>query len=241
MQQNDVKRIVTAWLPPVAGVALIVLFVSLANWQLERAAEKEALAALFEPDATPVAWRAGEPYTLFTPLTVSGRYLAGQQLLIDNIIENGRVGYYVITPFETTGGRLLLVNRGWLSKEQWGERLPLIDVDDGERTIAARAGRLPRVGLRPDIAIEDGQDWPKRAVYPRLVDIETELGRDLSMPLLLLDPAAADGFARNWAPPATGSRMHYGYAFQWSALALTVLVILGWQMRKRIREGQRDT
>ncbi len=33
-----------------------------------------------------------------------------------------------------------------------------------------------------------------------------------------------DGLAREWDPPNLGVDMHYGYAFQWLALAVTILV-----------------
>lgn len=235
---SDLKQNVTAWLPPLAGIVLIVLFASLAKWQLDRAAEKEALAALFEAGATPVALENEPQPALYQPLTVSGRYLAGEQVLIDNIIREGRVGYYVLTPLRSRDGRLLLVNRGWVSKERYGDDLPSIDVDEELRTLAVRAGRLPRVALRPDAAFSDTDRRPLVAVFPTLADIETALGRDLDEPLLLLSPGEDDGFLRQWQPRQSGATMHYGYAFQWSALALTVLVILVWQTRKRIRNDR---
>ncbi len=38
------------------------------------------------------------------------------------------------------------------------------------------------------------------------------------------DSPLDDGLAREWDPPNVGVDMHYGYAFQWFALALTILV-----------------
>ena len=35
---------------------------------------------------------------------------------------------------------------------------------------------------------------------------------------------AADGLERAWARPDTGVNMHRGYAFQWYALAFTLLI-----------------
>lgn len=232
---SDLKQSVTAWVPPLAGVVLILLFVSLANWQLERAAEKEALAALFDAGTTTVPLENEPRPALYQPLTVSGRYLPGDQVLIDNIIRDGRVGYYVLTPFVSRDGRLLLVNRGWVSKERYGDALPPIDVGDELRTLEVRAGRLPRVALRPDAAFDDTESRPLVAVFPEFGDIERALGRDLDEPLLLLSPGEADGYLRDWQPRQSGATTHYGYAFQWSALALTVLVILVWQLRKRMR------
>ena len=80
---SDFKQNVTAWLPTVTGVALIVLFGLLARWQLERAAEKEALAALFDAGTTPVALADTSQPALYQPLTVDGHYLSGEQVLIE--------------------------------------------------------------------------------------------------------------------------------------------------------------
>lgn len=227
------------WLPPVAGVLLIVMFVSLANWQLDRAEEKEATAALFDENATPVELASVTEPLRFQPVTTRGRYLPEQQFLIDNIVNNGRVGYYVVTPFEVAGGdQVVLVNRGWLAKPRNSDELPAISVGSEIRDLSARVGRLPRVALRPDRAVRANQSWPKVAVYPEISDLASELGRPVSEMILLLAPEASDGYGRSWRPPEKGSMMHYGYAFQWSALALTVLVILVYQLRKKFRHEQ---
>jgi surfeit locus 1 family protein len=35
----------------------------------------------------------------------------------------------------------------------------------------------------------------------------------------------ADGLLRDWPKPASGSAKHYGYAFQWGAMAILILVL----------------
>ena len=50
---------------------------------------------------------------------------------------------------------------------------------------------------------------------------------------LLLDPEDEDGFLRQWEPDQSGAMTHYGYAFQWFAMALAVIGIAFWQYRKR--------
>ncbi|MEQ8207286.1 MAG: SURF1 family protein, partial [Woeseia sp.] len=236
IETRNIQQMAMKWLPPVAGVLLIVMFVSLANWQLDRAEEKETTAALFDENATPVELASVAEPLRFQPVTTRGRYLPEQQFLIDNIVINGRVGYYVVTPFEQAGGgEVMLVNRGWIEKSRSGTTLPAIAVGDEVRNLTARVGRLPRVALRPDRAVRPGQNWPKVAVYPEISDLSSELGRPVSETVLLLGPEASDGYLRSWRPPEKGSMMHYGYAFQWSALALTVLVILVYQLRKKFR------
>lgn len=235
---TDFRHTVRQWLPPLAAVALIALFVSLAAWQLERADEKKALAALFDDDRPPADFRPGRDYELYQRVRASGRYLADRQILIDNIVQNSRLGYYVITPLETAADEpLLLVNRGFVPRQNHGAALPDIAVGGERRSLEGRVGRLPRVALRPSQAIEAGQDWPLLAVYPRLSDIAAALHAPVADSVLLLAPAADDGYDRQWQPAQKGPMMHYGYAFQWSALAVTVLVILVWQLRKRYRNG----
>jgi len=232
----DFNHIVTSWLPTAAGLVLVVLFTALAGWQLERAAEKEELESLFANTADPVALDGTGSPALYQPVRATGRYLPDRQVLIDNIIRDRQVGYYVITPFETAGdGRLLLVNRGWIAKEDHGEALPAVDIDGGTRHVLARAGRLPRVAIRSDEPFADSGDWPRVATYPALADVEEQLGRDLAEPVLLLAAGEPDGYRRDWQPAGSGPSMHYGYAFQWGALAATVLVILAWHWRKRLK------
>lgn len=226
------------WLPPLAGLALLALFVSLGFWQLERAAGKRDLQASFEGEREYVPLEAGVEYERFTPLKATGRYLPGRQVLLENIVVDGRLGYYVITPFELAPDRpLLLVNRGWLPREgsHGGPRstdgengkdgeLP-IAVDDGERQIRGRAGRLPRVGIRPGPAFADAGGWPRRAVWPETDDVAAVLGREVLPFVLLADPDASSPLLRRWQPQEMGPMRHVGYAVQWFALALATVVI----------------
>ena len=227
--------------PPLAGVVLVVAFTTLGLWQLDRAAEKEALAEKFANEAP---YRSlgnfdvenGDPPIPFEKLEVRGRPLSDRQILIDNIVRNGRIGYFVITPFEINGSApLLLVNRGWIDKTAG------VDIPDnmasaaGWRRVRGRAGHLPRVGIRSgDAFAGEEPDWPRVAVYPTLAEVTEQLDRELLPFVLLLDPDDADGFMRAWEPVQSGPMTHYGYAFQWFAMALAVVAIGGWQLKKRL-------
>jgi surfeit locus 1 family protein len=237
----DIRIVVYRWLPPLAAIGLIALFVSLASWQLDRAAQKKAQSALFDDAAPFREFDASEAYRPYERVRTSGRYVSDRQVLIDNIVQGGRLGYFVITPLELSPGTpLLLVNRGWVPRPEQGTALPAIAVDGRTRRIAGRIGHLPRVALRPGQAILEGQDWPRLAVYPRQEDVAASLQRTLLPPVLLLEPQDADGYVRDWRPEEKGPMMHYGYAFQWSALAVTVLVILIVQLRRRNRRDRQS-
>ncbi|MGI9203104.1 MAG: SURF1 family protein [Woeseiaceae bacterium] len=222
------------YFPPIAGLVFVGVFVSLAFWQLDRAKEKKALLALFEGDA-PYA-RVSDYATLgeFDRIQVDGEFLSEHQVLIDNIVQNGRPGYFVITPFKpNTVDPLLLVNRGWVPKTGPGD--PDVDVvlEDGYRTIRGLVGHLPRVAIRPGEAFTEAEKWPRVAVYPRADEIAAVLGSPVLPILLLLGPDEDDGFARRWQPNQSGPATHYGYAVQWFAMAAMVIALLFWHLRKR--------
>lgn len=226
--------------PPLAGVLLVIAFTALGMWQLDRAAEKEALAAKFADDAPYRSFGgadvdASDQPIPFERLELRGRLLGDRQILIDNIVRNGRIGYFVITPLELADrDALLLINRGWVDKS--GDALADIGVDDadGWRRVRGRVGHLPRVGIRSGDAFAGSRDWPRIAVYPTLDEAAAQLGRELLPFVLLLDPDEAGGFMRAWEPAQSGPMTNYGYAFQWFAMALAVVAIGGWHLRKRL-------
>ena len=219
---------------PVATVLFVALFVSLGLWQLDRAAQKNRIQALFEDDA-PYARVTGDiPVTEFQLIEAHGRYLGDHQVLIDNMIIDGRIGYYAITPFRFAPDQpLLIVNRGWIPRVPGDEALPNLGVAGDARIIRGRAGFLPKVGIRSRPAFRDGDDWPKTASYPTLDELSAELGEELLPFVLLLGPQADDGFLRRWQPRESGPMMHYGYALQWFAMAAVVAGIFVWRLRKK--------
>lgn len=222
------------YFPPVAAAGLIALFVSLGSWQLDRAAEKNGIAALFEDDA-PVARVTGAmPVTEFQNIEARGHYLDEKQVLIDNMFLDGRVGYYALVPFRYAPAEpLLIVNRGWLEKKPGDDALPALGVGGDTRTIRGRAGYLPKVGVRSRPAFAESADWPRIANYPALGELSAELGEDLLPFVLLLGPEQPDGFLRRWQPGDRGPMMHYGYAIQWFAMAAAVLGLAVWRIRKK--------
>jgi surfeit locus 1 family protein len=78
--------------------------------------------------------------------------------------------------------------------------------------------------------------------FPLTADIEAELGRPIASRILLLDPGLPDGYERVWRPSGGfGPTRHLGYAIQWFALALTLIVIfVALSMRPETKDEARD-
>jgi surfeit locus 1 family protein len=220
--------------PPVAAVVFAALFVSLGAWQLDRAAEKNRLRALFASDATEASLAEAATLEDYENFTATGRYAADRQVVLDNVIVDDHIGSYILTPFQPAAGtRWLIVNRGWLPRQASNEALPDLGLAGNERTLRGRIGHLPKVGMRKGAAFAAGDSWPKTARYPSLDELAAELGLELLPFVMLLDPDDDDGFVRHWEPRQSGSMLHYGYAAQWFAMAAAVLGVLVWHLQRK--------
>jgi surfeit locus 1 family protein len=212
------------------AIALIVLLVSLGRWQLHRADEKRALFDSFAAGAG-----ATHPIDLTTPklprysqVEAAGHFDGTRQILIDNMVNAERAGYFVITPFALQGGGWVLVNRGWIPLGPSRADRPAIPVAADPRRIRGRTDNLPSPGIRMGVPAALTPPFPVVASFPTPSDVARLLKESewtSAADSILLDAAEPDGYARNWAPPGFPPMRHVGYAVQWFGLALALAVI----------------
>ena len=156
-----------------------------------------------------------------------------RQVLLDGIVENGTVGYQVLTPFRT-GETLVMVNRGWVAAGIDRTKLPAIAVAAEQRTITARLNRLPEPGMR--LAATAGESgWPLRMLYPDSAALSEALGEAIPDYQLLLGPDQPDGYLREWKAVQKGPNTNYAYAFQWFCFALLAAVLYIIVLRRWLR------
>jgi surfeit locus 1 family protein len=228
------KKPLPTWLPLLVGALLVVQFFALSVWQVSRGLEKRAAHQSYKAEANHAAWHAGMEVRSFQNLKISGRYDAGHQIVLDNIIINSRYGHYVLTPLEIASGQpLLLVNRGWIEKSAGDFDVGRLALPDGEVTVLGRAGSLPKAGYKMGNAISANDPWPRHAVYPSSQEIAAALGRDIQPFVLLLDHGEDHGFLRQWVPSEFGPGKHFGYAVQWFAMGAVLAGLLIWNYRKK--------
>lgn len=224
------------------GVAVAA---SLGRWQLERAAQKEALAAALDSRGrlpplqldtlTPAA--AADPALRHRAATLRGHWLARHTVFLDNRQMNGRPGFYVLTPLQPPGRRdAVLVQRGWVPRDaQERTRLPSLPLDAGEVELRGRIApppsRLQDFGQPGTGPIRQNLDLPA-------------FSREIGVPLWPLSfvqeqPAAgkADGLLRQWPRPSLDIHKHYGYALQWFGLGALMAGLYVWfqLLRPRLR------
>jgi surfeit locus 1 family protein len=219
-------------LPTLATLALLPLMLWLGFWQLDRAQQKRALQMDYDARiaAQPVSlgrqlWSAED--ARFRRIELKGYYEPAYQVLLDNRVHKGAVGYHVITPLRIPGSNLrLLVNRGWVPVGQDRQHLPPITTPVDEQAVVGVA-MVPseRYFTLADPGPVAG-DWP--TVWQNL-DMQryAEAAPFPVQPVVLLldarSPAA--GFVREWARLDAGIATHESYAFQWFSLAVALLGI----------------
>lgn len=218
--------------PTLATVALIPLLIGLGFWQLDRAAQKRQLQADYDrgQEAPPTRLQAvleSAESLRFRRVIVRGQYEPEYQILIDNRVHQGQVGYHVLTPLRIEDGNVrVLVNRGWVALGEDRDHVPRIETPK-EVVEVEGVATLPQTGgfhlgtARPPLP-----GWQNRWQY---VDL-TEYARNVPFPVqpvvILLSPqSAAGGFARHWVRLDTGIATHQGYAFTWFSMAVALAAI----------------
>jgi surfeit locus 1 family protein len=228
-----------SWPMTLATILLCALFVSLGRWQWHRGESKQRAWAEFErlTNAPPI----DAPFDLdsaprYRPIRLHGRYDAQHQFLLDNRFYKGAPGYEVLTLFELTDGRRILVNRGWVPFLGYRDHLPDISLPreslEPGISVTGRLDELPAGGLASGRAPPaTGASWPKLTSFPTHEELEAALGAKLQRRIVLL--TGGEGYAREWSPGGLPPDRHFSYAIQWWGFALVLLVLyFGLNFRK---------
>lgn len=207
----------------------VVLFLALGNWQLQRAAYKQALKDKFETRL------AGE-YELFRPgdeyddmqyrkLVLRGSFDESHHFLLDNQLHQGRAGYHVLTPFRIADSDdVILVNRGWAA---WGaarEPLPRIPPPETQGRVAGIVSIPSEPALRlGGFGSADG--WPRLIPYIDFEILRSQYSGRLLPYVLWLGPEQPGAYLRVWKPVWLPPEKSRAYATQWFAFAAVALVL----------------
>jgi len=200
------------------------IMLGLGVWQLVRADEKNAMllaakTAAAKP-AVDIQTVAELPVAAarYERVRATGEYLHELQFLWDNRVHRGRAGYEVLTPLQLSTGEVLLVKRA---------DLPDTTIDN---TLQAAGVHIEGALSNPSRGFASGPAFSATARFPKVlqyIDYAAVSGA-IKLPVLpvLLQPLASQANAATlelvWQPTAFGPERHYGYAFQWFAMAVAL-------------------
>ena len=230
-------------IPFAATLLLVVLGVSLGQWQDRRADEKLARQALLTERGS------GAPFVLdgtlrereameYRKVSVAGEFVAGFPIFLDNRPQNGKVGFYLLMPFKIAGSNThVLVARGWLPRYT-GEhdRLPEFGTPPGTVVVEG----IARGALGKVMQLGDAPPVKPNAILQNIEPAQFAAATGLTVQPFFIEqggqPDALEKLARDWPAPALGVDKHKGYAFQWYALAVMALlffIITGFRRGKQ--------
>jgi surfeit locus 1 family protein len=230
-----------------AALAVAALTLRLGFWQLDRAAQKtqrqqdieqrQAMPAL-EPALLATHVEQLEPQ-LHRMVELRGHWSPAQSIFLENRQMRGRPGFYVLTPLILADGSAVIVQRGWLPRafdDRTRVRLP--PTDAGEVSLRGRIAPPPARLYEFDAA---GSGPIRQNLDLDAFAAETRLRlRPLSVLQLDADGGAPEGLLRDWPQPAADVHKHYGYAFQWFALAALTIALYVWFQLLRPRRRSHD-
>jgi surfeit locus 1 family protein len=230
-------------LPTIAAAGAVLLFGAAAHWQYGRMLQKEGLRAALDaasasaPVALPVdvpdwaSWR-------YRPVVLVGAFDADRQILIDNKVHHGQVGYHVVTPLRLPDGRAVLVDRGFAPGAADRKTLPAAPPPAGPVTVRGRIALVPEYYLELKPSPPVGRVWQN--LDPRRFAEATGVA---VLPIVIEQTAPvdnADTLARDWPPPDLGVEKHRIYMVQWltfAVLALGLWLYFNLRPARRRRDG----
>jgi len=201
--------------------------VQLGNWQLSRAQEKESRQERLDRlSQEPAITLPDHPVRLedfqYHQVEARGEYVPRHTVYLDNKIYKGIAGYQIVTPLRIGNSEMhVLVNRGWIAATRDRSKLPEVVTPGGKIGVSGIATTAMQKTLELSSDQVSGQVWEN-------LDLEryrSSTGLKLQPVMILQKDQTNDGLVREWIRPDSGSAKNIGYAFQWFAMALAVLII----------------
>ena len=153
-------------------------------------------------------------------LSLTGQFDNERSFLLDNQIQHGEVGYQLLSPFVSTDGETVLVNRGWL-KGFADRRLPALPQQAGQVEIVASI----YVPVGEAVLLEEDQwawQWP---IVIQSIDVgkaQSRLEAELFPYAVRMQAGYPGALAAEWPAVNTAPEKHSGYAVQWFFMAFAL-------------------
>jgi surfeit locus 1 family protein len=215
------------WLTIVTLPALLML-IGLGSWQLQRLQWKNDLISSFEArsaaDAIPIPAANAELDDLeFRNLALNGVFLHERETFLTGRTYEGNAGFHVVTPLLLDDGRIILVNRGWVSEDYR---------DPAKRAFSQITGQISVLGIlrRPGVkGYFVPENEPENGFWFTLVP--SEINEHLGLGDAAIDEFYADALRTSdvvTLPIAAKTKLnlrnaHLSYAMTWYGIALALI------------------
>lgn len=212
------------WIPFIAAASVVTIGIALGQWQMRRAAAKETIELKLSARETapPVVLSssiARADDIEYRRVFVRGEFLRDWPVYLDNRPYKGMAGFEVLMPLRIDGSDInVLIARGWMPRDLVDRtKLPPLMTPRGMVEIQGvakrRAGHLLQLGHATNLQ-------PGSIVQNLEVNQFAQASRLTMQPFIIEQTSnLQDGLIRDWPRPSLGIDTHYGYAFQWYALA----------------------
>ncbi|MDB4072502.1 SURF1 family protein [Gammaproteobacteria bacterium] len=204
------------------SIFFVIVFVFLGVWQIERAAHKEGLLQAFnsEQESPPIRLTSQSPD--WSRVFVDGIFDSSRQILIDNQIHKGKVGYKIFTPFRFDDNKIVLVDRGWIAQGQSRSDLPQLNILEKKSRIIATV-TSPEQGVLAGSELLTNE-WPRVSQTKAVEIIASAFKEPILDIVLVLDPGSSQITEFIQIKPfAITPVKHYGYAMQWFTMSIVLL------------------
>ncbi|MGI9322183.1 MAG: SURF1 family protein [Pseudomonadales bacterium] len=219
------RKFTLNWKVTLFTFVFMVVFVQLGFWQLSRADEKRALLAqrAERQSLSPVsAAELLDRQETDRLVQLNGEYDAAVIYLLDNRVLDGIVGFEVVQQFfDKPSGSAFFVNRGFAKMGRTRDDLPTVATPEGQVILLASVyapSAKPLVLAASEPMANNG--------YPRIIQDLDELPYPSSFNMTLRLQADSPGaLPRHWPATSMSHQTHSGYAFQWFAMAVALVLI----------------
>ena len=216
----------------------------LANWQLNRRVQVVKVIQRLDRNYTHslVPLEKLVPTTSgfalryeYRPVLIRGKYLSRDALLLRNQINDGNPGFNQLVPFQLDSGKIIVVNRGWISTGQNH------DLPDSIPPIVG--GQIRLVGRLIHAQQRDARTAPKgqaMSIHPETLNLEWRFASDQlyrgAYLRLAAEAPASSSLPVLASRPDISEGNHLSYAFQWVLFALLGFGAIGVNIRQDLRE-----
>ena len=195
----------------------IILFCSLGTWQIYRLQWKVDLINEINNglNAEPVFYSNTNTKN-YQKVKFNGIFDFEKQIYLYSLNDKGKPGYDIITPLKIDSNEVLLINRGWIQKDQKGNKnINKVESNSYEGILKKITKPNP---FKPDNDIENNIWYSLK-----LKDLENFTGYKLSNFVLFLQNNQ-NNFVENKIVSPDLPNNHLKYALTWYSVALSILL-----------------